>query len=155
MTELPTSRSSSPDGHIRLEVYKVLVEMADRVSQRRQAANSFYLSINTATAAGSTLLTPIAQPAAMRLIVLVAGLAISFLWSRSIESYRTLNAAKFSVITNIEVDLGITPFGNEWKVLDPDGDGKRHVPFHKIEVLVPWVFVGLYVVQGLVVLTGH
>ena len=31
-----------------LEQYKLYVEMADRISARRQTANSFFLSINTA-----------------------------------------------------------------------------------------------------------
>jgi hypothetical protein len=31
-----------------LEQYKLYVEMADRISGRRQSANSFFLSVNTA-----------------------------------------------------------------------------------------------------------
>ncbi|RDD97660.1 hypothetical protein DTW92_07525 [Paracoccus pantotrophus] len=51
-----------------LEIYKMLVEMADRVSQRRQSANSFYLTVNTAIIGGAAryaqkLVTP-AQAAA-------------------------------------------------------------------------------------------
>ena len=30
-----------------LEIYKIYVEMTDRISTRRQSANSFFLSINT------------------------------------------------------------------------------------------------------------
>ena len=34
-----------------LEIYKLYVEMADRISSRRQAANSFFLTINSAIVA--------------------------------------------------------------------------------------------------------
>ena len=37
--------------NINLEQYKLYVEMADRISSRRQNANSFFLSINTAIVA--------------------------------------------------------------------------------------------------------
>ncbi len=37
-------------GHV-LEIYGRVVEMADRVSQRRQSANSFFLSLNSALVA--------------------------------------------------------------------------------------------------------
>jgi hypothetical protein len=33
-------------GHL-LEQYKLYIEMADRISSRRQSANSFFLSLNT------------------------------------------------------------------------------------------------------------
>ena len=43
-------------GHL-LEQYKLYLEMADRISSRRQSANSFFLSLNTALVAlvGSAL----------------------------------------------------------------------------------------------------
>lgn len=123
--------------------------MADRVSQRRQAANSFYLSVNTLLIGGSAYLGTL-QPGAWNVIVIsVAGLAISFLWIMNIISYKTLNGAKFEVITDLEKRLPIQPFADEWTRLDPDGDGKRHRPFHKVEVIVPWVFIAVYITQAL------
>lgn len=136
-------------GTERLEIYKLLVEMADRVSQRRQAANSFYLSVNTLLVGGSAYLGTL-KPAAWNVIVIsVAGLAISALWIMNIVSYKTLNGAKFGVITDIEKDLPIQPFADEWARLDPEGDGKRHRPFHKVEGVVPWVFIAVYASQAL------
>lgn len=131
----------------RLEIYKIIVEMADRVSQRRQAANSFYLSINTLLVGGSAYLGT-SNPAPRNIIIIsVSGFLVSLYWIKSIESYKTLNTAKFSVINEIEQRLIEKPFSNEWKQLDPDGNGKRHKPFHKTERLVPFVFMGLYLFQ--------
>lgn len=78
-----------------------------------------------------------------------------------IRYYRRLNQAKFIVIHNIETRLLEQPFTEEWSNLsppeDPDAVTKRNIlkrwkGKHKeasaVEQIVPWVFVGLYVVLG-------
>ena len=86
-------------------------------------------------------------------VVALAGLAISALWVRSIGSYASLNDGKFAVITEMEAELPYQPFTREWAVLHPDGTDaqgkkrKKHRPFHTVEVVVPWVFFALYVIQ--------
>lgn len=133
----------------RLEIYKLLVEMADRVSQRRQAANNFYLSVNTFLVGGSAYLKTLDPSPVTVAIVTVAGLAICALWYQNIQSYRTLNGAKFNVINDIETRLVEQPFHEEWKELDPDNDGERHKPFHQVEGVVPWVFAAVYLALAL------
>lgn len=132
----------------RLEIYKLLVEMADRVSQRRQAANNFYLSVNTALVGGSAYLRTLAPNDLTIFVLSLAGVCICALWAQNIRSYQTLNDAKFAVINELESRLPEQAFTNEWQELDPDGDGKRHKPFHKVEGVVPWVFVAVYFVQA-------
>jgi hypothetical protein len=139
----------------RLEIYKLLVEMADRVSQRRQAANNFYLSVNTFLVGGSAFLKTLTPDVVTLVIVTIAGLAICVLWCQNIQSYKTLNEAKFKVINEIETRLAEQPFSAEWQRLDSDGDGARHKPFHKIEGGVPWVFVAVYAIQGLTLVPWH
>jgi len=78
----------------------------------------------------------------------VAGFAICALWYQNIQSYKTLNSAKFTVINKLESRLAEQPFHAEWTELDPDGDGERHKPFHLIEGRVPWVFASVYLIQG-------
>lgn len=141
-----------PKASERLEIYKLLVEMADRVSQRRQAANSFYLSVNTLLVGGSAYLGTL-QPSPRNVIVIsVAGIAICALWVMNIMSYKTLNEAKFGVINDMELKLIEQPFHDEWKRLDPDQDGKRHRPFHKVEGVVPWIFIAVYLTQCVAVI---
>ena len=43
---LSGERKSASEEKDVLEIYMMLVEMADRVSERRQSANAFYLSVN-------------------------------------------------------------------------------------------------------------
>lgn len=132
----------------RFEQYKLMVEMADRVSQRRQAANSFYLSMNTILVGGSAYFGGGTPPLKTALLVSLAGVLVCQYWSRSILSYKTLNTAKFGVINEMELSLAEQPFTREWAKLDPDGDGKKHNSFYETEKLVPRVFVGIYAFQA-------
>lgn len=132
----------------RLELYKLMVEMADRVSQRRQAANSYYLSINALLVSGSAYLSTNSPLLKSIGLISVAGILVCIYWHRSITSYKTLNTAKFSVINNIELSLVIRPFTDEWAKLDPDGDGRKHKSFYETERFVPRVFMGIYAFQA-------
>ena len=92
------STPSSDEQKERLDIYKLTVEMADRVSQRRHTANSFYLSVDTLLVSGSTYIGATAPTLKNAVIITAAGIATSLLWMRGIESYRSLNNAKFKVI---------------------------------------------------------
>lgn len=130
-----------------LEIYKLLVEMADRVSARRQAANSFYLSVNAAIVGTAAYLTAFHSSRVGALLVALAGFCVSALWVRNIESYKELNEGKFHVITEMEKSLPVQPFGDEWAYLHGGGRKKRYRPFHSVEILVPWIFVALNAIQ--------
>src|SRR5208283_909712 len=86
--------------------YKLAVEMADRVSARRALANTFFLTVNTGLAAllgGQNL----------RWYVAAAGIVFALAWWWLLQSYRELNAAKFKVITAIELRLPVALFTEE------------------------------------------
>ena len=146
---LPDERETAAQDKDVLEIYKMLVEMADRVSERRQSANAFYLSVNTAIIGGAAYLSQSAFGHFGTFAVSAAGIAICFLWVRSVVSYKSLNAAKSQVNTALEDRLPVSPYKDEWAILDVDGDGKRHKPFHKTEVLVPIVFMFVHGAQFL------
>ena len=130
-----------------MPVYGLMVEMADRVSQRRQSANNFYLTVNTVIIGAAAYLSDL--PAKTGIFALgLAGAAICALWIRNITSYKTLNEAKFKVIHSLEDMMGISPYRDEWAILDSDGDGKRHNPFHVIERNVPWIFIAVHLFQA-------
>ena len=88
-----------------IEQYKLYVEMADRVSARRQASSSFFLSVNTAIVGIVEYLnfgTTSKPDGGFFFAVAIAGVVLSLLWYRIIRSYRDLNAAKFKVIHEVE-----------------------------------------------------
>ena len=106
-----SASSDSDDGTI-LEQYKLYVEMADRVSARRAAANTFFLTINTAvfTLIG-VLWTKRPEAGTWVLAFPLAVLVMQCLtWFWVIRSYRQLNTAKFAVIGALETLLPVSPY---------------------------------------------
>ncbi len=132
-----------------LEQYKLYVEMADRISQRRQSANTFFLSINTVivSLSGFVVRSPDKSSESLWLVFVgLAGLIISYTWYRLIRSYRDLNTGKFVVIHEIEANLPIKPYDAEWVILGEGRNKDLYLPFTHIETKVPWVFFTLYIV---------
>jgi hypothetical protein len=124
-----------------LELYKLAVEMADRVSARRATANAFFLTVNTALLAFvSSGLDDMLR------VVVLAGIALSGAWWVLLKSYRDLNAAKFDVITEMEKNLEAQVFGDEWKRLERRQESwrGRYAEFGAVERFVPLIFALLY-----------
>jgi hypothetical protein len=126
-----------------IELYKLAVEMADRVSARRATANAFFLTVNTA-------LLAFVSSGSLNVfwLVALAGIALSATWWVLLKSYRDLNAAKFDVITKMETDLEAQVFGDEWETLKEkrsEGWRGRYAEFGTVERFVPFIFAALYV----------
>ena len=131
-----------------LEQYKLYVEMADRISARRQTANSFFLSINTVLIAfigivADRQVTDLHLP--WVIVVSVAGLSLCYAWYRLIRSYKDINTVKFKVIHAIEAKLPSAPFDAEWKALGEGENRKLHIPFTHVETYIPMIFALLYI----------
>lgn len=132
-----------------LEIYKLAVEMADRVSSRRTAANAFFLTLHGGLAATIGILgqATTSEESLYLLIAPIAGLALSAAWFLLLRSYRDLNKAKFAVITELEAQLPIQIFANEWDQLKKDpvqGWRARYAEQGTVERFVPVVFAVLY-----------
>jgi|LDZU01.1.fsa_nt_gi hypothetical protein len=130
-----------------LEQYKLYVEMSDRISQRRQNANVFSLSINTALLGIVGLVTSQGtdgQVLTMIAAISIAGFLTSFGWYRLLRSYRDLNTAKFAVIHAIESYLPIAPYNAEWLAVGEGKDPRIYRPFSYIEVWIPHIFMLFY-----------
>ncbi len=126
-----------------MELYKLAVEMADRVSARRGNTNAFFVTVNTALLGFvSTVKLDPSWPVA------VGGFVLALTWATLIKSYRDLNSAKFDVILRMEDELPVRVYGDEWKKLkeDPQTWRKRYAEFTTVEWIVPLVFAVLYVV---------
>lgn len=131
-----------------IEIYKLYVASADGVSTRRQAANSFFLTLNTAILALLGYAKPSFWQPMGRLTVLatLAGMVLCYTWYRLILSYRGLNSGKFKVIHMIEAKLPLAPYDAEWKAIGSGKDPKKYRPFTHVELWIPWVFMAIYVV---------
>jgi hypothetical protein len=129
-----------PEGF--LEIYKLSVEMADRVSARRAVASSFFLAVQ------SGLVASLAFVEGQRWSIALAGIVIAATWWLLLRSYRQLNRAKFQVIHEMEKQLPAAPYAEEWKILDKDNAPlkERYAALGLIEQAVPVVFLAINVV---------
>ncbi len=130
-----------------LEQYKTYSESAQKNSDRRNTANVYFLSINTAliTILGYLQIKQAANvEVAAHVLIALAGIAISFMWYRLIRSYKDLNTAKFKVIHEIEKQLPIRPFDAEWEAVGRGEKPDLYLPFTHIELRIPWVFFFLH-----------
>ncbi|OKL50458.1 RipA family octameric membrane protein [Boudabousia marimammalium] len=148
------SDSELPDSRV-IEIYKIAVEMADRISSRRATTNAFFLTLNTTLVAVIGLnKTPALDPV-MAISVCIAGVLVSVCWWFLLRNYRRLNEAKFKVINKIENEhLPVKPFTDEWDQLgqnDPPEDKRSKVlvglqQLGTVERGIPAVFGGLYLI---------
>ncbi len=141
----------------RLELYKLSVEMADRISARRGTANAFFLTLETLLAGLVGMVQPSSSVGSLKVdtfgvvVVSVVGLVLSAAWWLLLRSYRDLNEAKFSVILEMEKDLEAHPFGDEWDYLKKDpvkSFKKRYAELGVVERVVPVAFAAVYIVIG-------
>lgn len=126
------------------EQYKMYVEMMDRISQRRLASNTFFITLN------SSLLTiySIFSTSSKYLGILVSliGITITILWYSLIKSYKQLNTGKFTVIHEIEKCLPLDLYRYEWEVLGQGKDKRKYWPLSHIECCVPLTFTFIYII---------
>lgn len=128
-----------------LEQYKTCLQMADNISQRRGAANTFFLTFNTAVV-GALANIYTDMPREILVALFLAAIFLCIAWILLLRSYRTLSTAKFKVIGALEKHLPASPFWSaEWKALGEGRDPRKHISLTPIETLVPIGFVSIYV----------
>ncbi len=154
--------AEQPTGMI-FELYKLHVEMADRVSARRATANGFFATVETALVAAVGLLRPTTHSSSTTahgatqaaehidrfgpILASVAGIAFAFAWLVMLLRYRRLNDAKFQVIHKLEDQLPAQPYQAEWKLLERPKErrwGPKFFELGQVERAVPVIFMGLF-----------
>lgn len=126
-----------------IDQYKVAVEMADRVSQRRSQANHFFISVNTGLVGIAAITYSVAKdlPPLMLAVEGVLGILLCLSWIVTIRSYRQLNTGKFAIILRLEQALPAATYGDEWIVLGEGRDARKYRQLTNVEQLVPALFI--------------
>lgn len=127
-----------------LTQWQTCVEMANSVSQRRDAMNNIFITLNLAILAAVSLTWDIKS-----VFILIAGIVICCIWIFFIKNYKLLNAAKFDVINKIEGKLPVAPFKDEWEILK---ENKKYKDTTKLEKWLPIIFILLYVVMVIAII---
>jgi hypothetical protein len=141
-----------------LEQYRLYVEMADNISQRRHQTNAFFLTVNLALVSALSTLSTGNGPTSIGnggvVIAAIAGIAFSYFWRQLVRSYRQLNTGKFEVVHELEARLPARLYDAEWTALGRGKDPEKYTPLTHIEEDVPLVFAALYGFIGLLALVG-
>ena len=132
-----------------LEQYKLYVEMADRISQRREQSNRFYAGLVSAIIALLVVMGRFGVSGSSWSIALLAagllGAVLSVIWFINLGSYRALNTAKFRVINRMESQLPYAGYSEEWAYLRPSEGPTRYFQLTRIERYVPLLILALFV----------
>lgn len=149
-TQVALTAAELPSNYF--ELYKLAVEMADRISARRGIANSFFLTANTGVVA-------LLSNSHIRWYLPAAGIVFSTTWWALLKSYRDLNRAKFEVILAMEERLPVRVYGDEWVRLRKDPVRLRlrrdvlrswlaqYRELGRVERIIPWIFVLIYLAE--------
>ena len=137
-----------------IEQYKLYVGSAEKVSDRRNLANTFFLSIHTfllGILGAYFSKAPVQIDKWSILVFLIALWAICASWWLIIRSYRQLNSGKFIIVGELEKRLPASPYWNaEWKVLGEGKDAKRYLPLTHVENWIPLIFALIYTILAVI-----
>ena len=132
-----------------LEQYKLYVEMADRISNRRAQTNRFYISLLSgllallSIAVGRNLFSDFQT--IVFSVISVLGLTLCSLWNINIRSYRQLNSGKFKVIHELEQHLPFPCYDREWEILEEGKKAKKYLQLTRVEQYVPFILAIPYI----------
>jgi hypothetical protein len=138
-----------------LEQYKLYVEMADKISSRRSAANTFFLSLNTLLITAVGILSRLGSSFVSFnllwvVIASIAGILFCWTWHSIIRSYCQLNWGKYKIIHMMEKRLPGAMYEAEWSCLKPKGEARRYKELTTVELWVPRIFGSLYLALAVV-----
>ena len=144
-----TEQAEGKDREDLLSIYRLHVEMADRVSQRREGANRLFVTLLSAMivlmAAVLRFGTGMeAVPVEFVVAVLTATvLSLAISWFIVIRSYRQLNTGKFDVLQKLERELPFAFYRMEWERLGEGKDPGRYWKLTVVETFLPAIFAAL------------
>lgn len=113
--------------------YKLFVESSIRVTEWRNAANKYFLGINTVLISASGVTATFMPSGNWAWVVAAAGACVSLVWWLLIRSYKELNSSKFQVIHELETHLPARIFEHEWALIE------ERRKYRKLAILERWV----------------
>lgn len=144
---------------LNIEQYKLFVQMADQVSERRLKTNQFYIGIISGILASLAFILhdeKLAQFGRYQNIVILAvvvlGLTLNIIWFINIKSFRILNSGKFEIIHQMELSLPLKPYTDEWKIIKENPTKVEYLQLTRIEQILPFVMALPFLILGLLII---
>ena len=139
---------SAEESKTAFEQYKLYVEMANKISERRGNVNTFFTTLNTLLFTVTAVIK--SRDLLWVIFTCAIGCIISFAWYFTLNSYRQLNSGKFKVINEIEQRLPLSGFSYEWEVLASGMKKNKYWPISHVEKIVPAIFFAAYLIMAVI-----
>lgn len=139
------------DGKNTESLYKMMVDSSEKLIERRQKMNAFFITAMGAlmALAGALAKFGTVESETISFVVMAAfgvvGLLLCNSWRNLIDNYGKLNTAKFRVILKLEKELSAQAFSAEWAALGKGRRPQKYQSFTSTENLVPLWFAILII----------
>jgi hypothetical protein len=135
---------------ILLEQYKIYIQTAENISEKRMNTNKFYITfLSSIITIFFIILKLFKEDFNYQLIFIllsIFGITLSIIWRVNLHSYKQINRAKFKIIHKMEHNLPYRCFEKEWKLL---GNGKfltKYIKLTNIEFFLPYLYAMLFLI---------
>lgn len=126
--------------------YRLFVESADKISERRNHLNTFFIALHSLLVSGLSLFKTVIF--AYIIPICIFGCILAFLWWYMLCNYRSLNKAKFRIIQEIEKHLPLNLYCTEWELYKTRKhrfNPTRYLSFSRLEMILPWLLILVYI----------
>ena len=135
-----------------IEQYKLACAAADNVSARREGANRYLITLNTAiTALYGFQATGSANPYLL-IPLAIAGLIAATLSFGIVRSHRNLNQKKFNIILALEKLLPARIYGEEWDQLKKTKGLGTYLELTNLERIIYGLFAAIHIVTPTIII---
>lgn len=139
------------DKLIALEIYKLYHDSIQKTADKRQTANSFFLTLNTGVFTAIAFLFHKDTSSDLKplyLLLPAIGVISAIFWWKLVNSYRQLNRGKFVILNLLEKKLPLAVYSAEWHFLAHGTDKKKYHQLTALEKAIPIVFLILHGLLG-------
>ncbi|MBQ8173950.1 MAG: hypothetical protein IJ009_00945 [Clostridia bacterium] len=148
-----------------MEQYKMFVQTSEALVSRKQAVNSFYVTLNSillgaivsvvgGLVASDKVATSGILTAGIAIFLSLVGGVICCSWITLLRSYGDLNASKMAIIGCIEEHLALKLFDTEWAILSRKIGSRKYKSFTVKEMAVAKIFFVLYALLFVIGIVG-
>lgn len=127
-----------------MELYRIMIDSSERLIERRQKTNAFFITVigSLLAIAGFLLQINILNSGSMSILYFFSatGLLLCHSWYNLIDNYGKLNKAKFDVILRIEKEFSAEIYSAEWVALGKGLRPEKYKSFTSTEQNVPELF---------------
>lgn len=133
--------------------YRIYAEGIEKVMERRQNTNNYFITINTALATliGLSFQVNLESFNPAKILLPVIGILISFVFGALVKYYGGLTKTKYAILKEMEDELPTSPFEEEWQTFYKINKKRGKAPSAtRIEMTIPWIFGIIYLVIGII-----